>query len=86
MHPIAGFGFGIVVIFMVILIVLKILRDGHDSGLESAFESNRQRARIMIAIYQKWMVVVFAPIVVGMLMFIGGALYTLFTGQYPVCR
>lgn len=86
MPPIAGYGFSIVVISMIVLIYLKIKRDGLDSALESAFESNRQKARILIEIYQKWMVIVFIPVVVGLLLIIGGAIYGAWTGQAVVCR
>lgn len=86
MPPLAGYGFAITVFSMIILIYLKIMRDRQDSALESAFESNRHRARIMIAIYQKWMAVVFIPVVVGLLLLVGGALYGAYTGQGVICR
>lgn len=86
MPPIAGYGFATVVFGMIVLIYLKIKRDRLDSALESAFESNRQKARILIEIYQKWMVIVFIPIVVGLLLMIGGTIYGAWTGQAVVCR
>jgi flagellar biosynthesis protein FlhB len=86
MYPIAGTAFIVLVGCVIILMVLKILRHRHDSALDSAFESNRREARIIIGIYHKWMAVIAIPAVIAMIVFVGSGAYAAWVGNIAVCQ